>query len=432
MAEVTKTSLVITVGGFVDQAPAVPSLFVTPYNELLAHVRKGYFAIDDADTKVGAFSDKISAGSGITLTVSADGAGGKTIEISASSSGGDTAKVDANDSTPGFLDGKFVDGDTTTVTAIGGNATDKTIKTEVNFTYKSPVRQRGTNILEIAGNIGQFGRLSLSSSDALPSTASGNTVYWHPFYGNVITGYTASTEWVGRLMPDPILSVAIASTANKNYDIYLTWNAGTEAFALATHQWSTDTIRDTGVIAPYTIVKDGGVWRATEDSSIHFGILLGTVRTDGSGVVQDSLRQRFVQNVYNQEERRVWATESDVTTSSYGTQAWRAWNGDTSNRVEIVDGLQIRDIDFEVWGLPTSNFGRIGIGLNSSATNSADISGGENGKMLPALWRGRAPQLGYNEFYLLEYADAGGANVTFNYDKTDGKQNLGARGYVMA
>ena len=66
---------------------------------------------------------------------------------------------------------------------------------------------------------------------------------------------------------------------------------------------------------------------------------VGTIRTMSPTTVEDSQNRRFVWNFDNQVQRPLYKTTGTGLSHTYTTAAWRSWNNDTSQRVEVVLGL---------------------------------------------------------------------------------------------
>ena len=122
-------------------------------------------------------------------------------------------------------------------------------------------------------------RLSLSGSSAVPSgnQLNATSLYIHPYNGNEIALYsTASLRWqVVRFSGIQTFSLAPASIANRNYDIYL-YNAGTAlspTLAVDYTAWSNDTTPPTRGNQDGVLVKNGNPSRR----------LVGVLRTTSAG-----------------------------------------------------------------------------------------------------------------------------------------------------
>ena len=121
-------------------------------------------------------------------------------------------------------------------------------------------------------------RLSLSSSSSVPSAdQSGSNIYLHPYNGNEIALYSNITlRWaVVRFSGVQTFSLAGASSANTNYDIYV-YNTGTAVsptLAVEYVAWTNDTTPPTRATQNGVLVKNGAPDRR----------LMGVVRTTSAG-----------------------------------------------------------------------------------------------------------------------------------------------------
>lgn len=170
------------------------------------------------------------------------------------------------------------------------------------------------------------GRLTLATNNPIPTgdVTGAGTLYFTPFHGNQVALFDG-TNWVIHTFTERSLSLSNL-TANTNYDIFLYDNAGN--LTLEAIAWTNDTTRATAHILQDGIrVKNGATGRR----------YLGTIRTANAGVSQDSLARRFVFNEYNRVHRKLYIAETTYSWT-YGTNAWRAVNNNTANRVHVVVG----------------------------------------------------------------------------------------------
>lgn len=200
------------------------------------------------------------------------------------------------------------------------------------------------------------GRLTLSSGTPAPtSTVSGSTIYYTPYVGENIAIYDTSNS-VWKRMQFAEISVAVPSTTNTMFDIFAYDNSGT--LALETLDWTNDTTRATA------ITRQDGVWVKSGDASRRY---LGSGRTGStSGQCEDTATQRFLWNYYNRIKKRCY--KSDATSHTYATASWRYWNNDSSQIVELIQGISEDFIYVSVSaGMHTIAF----VGFMNDASNNA-------------------------------------------------------------
>lgn len=177
------------------------------------------------------------------------------------------------------------------------------------------------------------GRLTLTTG--VPITTSdvtaASTLYWTPIDGGLITLYDG-TRWLAYLQAE--LSLALSGlTADKPYDVFLDYNAGTPALALGT-AWTNATTRAVG------LTTQNGISVLTGSTTKRY---VGTIYTTATTTTEDSALKRYVWNKYNPADRAL--VSGEVTDShSYTTGTWREWNnGSNSTRLQFVCGEFLTD-----------------------------------------------------------------------------------------
>jgi hypothetical protein len=206
-------------------------------------------------------------------------------------------------------------------------------------------------------------------------------------------------------------------------DVFAYSNSGTLALELL--QWSSATARATA------ITYQNGFLAKSGDATRRF---IGTVFPPGfANAIYDTETKRFVWNMYNRVRRPIKKIE---TTSSwtYGTQTWRSMNNSTSNRVEVVSGLDQSTIDLMAFagtiGSVSGSYGAIGIAMDATNTNNCDLvafgySGGSG------LWNHAWSKLssvcpiGYHYYQATEWSQPNGGTLTFySYDNGGGSEPI--------
>lgn len=247
------------------------------------------------------------------------------------------------------------------------------------------------------------GRLTLTT--AVPVTTSdvtaATTLYFTPYKGNLIGTYSGSVWSINAFTEQ---SITLASlTAALPYDVFIV----DSTLALELLPWTNGTTRATALVMQDGILcKTGALTRR----------YLGTICIAATGQCEDSLLKRLVWNYYNRTLRKLKVVD---TTDSwvYSTNTWRSWNNSAANRVQMVIGVSEDAVDLFFGGLLSNGSGNsmnIGIGLDSTSVNSADIlpSAGSAGAGAHARYVGY-PGVGSHFLQLLEIASAAGTGTFF-------------------
>lgn len=212
------------------------------------------------------------------------------------------------------------------------------------------------------------GRLTLSSNTPVvqPNASSATTLYYTPYLGNRVSLYNGSA-WVVYAFSQ--LSIAVPSTSNTNYDVYLYDNSGTLTLDLTA--WTNDTTRATA------LTRQDGVLVKTGATSRRY---IGTVRTSPTtGYMDDTPGSRHVWNMYNRVSSHLYAG----TTGSYNytTGTWRAAGNDTglgSGRVQWVCGqnthIQLTNYQL-IYNASVNLYAAAGIAIDRTDGNDAQILG---------------------------------------------------------
>jgi hypothetical protein len=129
------------------------------------------------------------------------------------------------------------------------------------------------------------------------------------------------------------------------------------------------------------------------------------LRTTSASTTTDTVLARYVCNEDNQVCRRMAKTDS--TSHTYAGGAYRAWNGDTTHKVEFLDPDQptsLPEFHLQVsWAATAGSDGGFSLGLNTATgltafvTFTADpIEGGERrGSVSVALQLTNSPRYRY-------------------------------------
>lgn len=195
--------------------------------------------------------------------------------------------------------------------------------------------------------IPQCGRLTLTTS--LPVTTAdvtgATTVYFTPYKGNVLSLYDGDT-WIpflfaemSQLTTDATKSPAAVAN-NSNYDIFV-WNDAGTLRATRGPAWTSDTARGTGAGTTELEALEGRYVNKiaiTNGPAAQRGLYVGTVRSDGSAQINDSMAKRHVWNNFNRKVRPMYVLEA-TDSWTYTTATIRQVNGSAANQLDMVVGL---------------------------------------------------------------------------------------------
>ena len=248
------------------------------------------------------------------------------------------------------------------------------------------------------------------------------TLYINRFRGKSVGVYFGGA-WLLKEWANAGVSLA-ALSADTNYDVFIFWDGA--ALDIVTTAWASATSRATALTTQDGVLVQAG---ATDRR------YLGTIRINATGgQTEDTLIQRYVWNYYNRFPRKL-RMQVATDTWAYTTAAWRQWNADTTNKVEYVCGWEEDPIIISLDGMAFTSSGvinaSIGVGIDSTTTNSADImsfastSASFYGK-LRAQYEG-FPGVGYHAINMLEW---GGANGSFAGDGGSAQMQNGLVGRV--
>lgn len=266
------------------------------------------------------------------------------------------------------------------------------------------------------------GRLTLTTGVAVTTAdvTAATTLYFTPFKGNRIGTYSGSAWSVNAFTEK---SITLASlTAGLPYDVFIV----DSTLALELVAWTNATTRATALTTQDGIlVKNGATTRR----------YLGTICIAATGQSEDSFARRLVWNYYNRVERLMHIFDG-TNTWTYGTATWRQANGSATNHVlDYVCGVLEDPVRSEVSCtslLGSGNAGSVGIGVDSTSSNSAEIFHEANVPaadhvVCRAIYRGW-PGIGYHALNWLEYTRAG--TMTFEGDNGQVDQQSGMVGSV--
>ena len=269
------------------------------------------------------------------------------------------------------------------------------------------------------------GRLTLSTG--VPVTVgdvtAATTVYWTPYLGNEIALYSG-TAWVTFAQAE--LSVAVPSTTNTAYDVFVTYSAGVPALSVTA--WTNLTTRATA------LTTQDGIYVLTGDATQRY---VGSFRTTGvSGQTESSAVKRYLWNYYNRVDLELFV--ADATASwTYTTATIRQARATSTNQVEVMVGVQEVDLDLTLHSSAANTTGvsvATGIGEDSTstfATGAASFkSGADIGTMTARLVK--KPAVGSHTYSWNEWSAAAGTSTFYGSqgDSTPAGVASGIRGRI--
>jgi len=253
------------------------------------------------------------------------------------------------------------------------------------------------------------GRLTLESgvpvsfSDQLAKT----NLYFTPYMGNGIALFVSS-QWVYRSFSEITESLS-GLTTGKPYDVFAFDNAGTVDIELLV--WTNDTTRATALALQNGIhVKSGDATRR----------YLGTIYTSATGQCEDSLKKRYVWNMYNRRLRGMAVYEA-TDSWAYSITTIRQANGSALNQLDFVRGLDEEEISAKISVMMSGTAGalmKVFFGLDvTNAKVAGSIAGNGNASsggffQMIALYDD-LPGVGRHILTWLESSTATGTNTFF-------------------
>lgn len=286
--------------------------------------------------------------------------------------------------------------------------------------------QLGASLDMLMQGIPPGGRLTLTT--AVPVTTAdvtgATTVYYTPHRSNRIMLYDG-TQWIWRSFSEMSQATTDSTKSpaavanNSNYDVFC-WMDGSTMRATRGPAWSSDTSRGTGA-GTTELEFFEGKWvnkvALTNGPAARRGLYVGTIRSDGSAQINDSLARRHLFNTYNRAQRAMKAV--DTTDSwNYTTATFRQANAAAGNQLDYVVGLAEDAVHAEAAGLASNASGvetTLGIGVDSTSVNSAQIFGGGANATRVTNWAryGGVPGLGRHTLVWLEWSTASGTTTWY-------------------
>ena len=259
----------------------------------------------------------------------------------------------------------------------------KTFSSKPILPATAPVGNEAVSARNAAPTFG--GRITLTSGTPITTTdvTAATTVFFTSYRGNRVplydgTGFvmTAFSE-LSQATTDSTKSPSAVGN-NLNYDIFVWDDAGTLR-ATRGPAWSSDTARGTGANTTELEVVNGiyvNRFAITNGPSAQRGTYVGTIRSNGSAQIVDSMTQRFVWNNYNRVPRPMRRLETTFTWT-YNVNAWRYSNNSAANRLDVVRGLNEDAMNVMAQGQSYTTEGSFAcmsaIGLDSSTAIATGV-----------------------------------------------------------
>jgi hypothetical protein len=270
-------------------------------------------------------------------------------------------------------------------------------------------------------------RLTLLTGTPVPTAdqTAKTTIYMTPYVGTRISLYNG-TAWQQYTSAE--VSVSVPATTTTPFDVFA-YDNGSGVVTIEAVTWTNTTTRATAlVLQDGVLVKSGATGRR----------FIGTgLTTAVSGQCADSFAYRGVSNYYNRVPRYFMKNENSNTASwTYTTATYRAANGVSANKVEMVSCNADQSIEIMVSSSSANSSAAsrvVGIGEDSTSVDSSQINcgTGDASGALGNSWAilNKIPTAGYHAYTWLETSAAVG--TTTWYGETTNVSS-GISGYVMA
>jgi hypothetical protein len=290
------------------------------------------------------------------------------------------------------------------------------------------------------------GRLTLET--AVPVSTSDQsgktTVYYTPYKHNGVQLYDGA-GWISytftelsQLTTDNTKSPAAVAN-NSNYDVFV-WNDSGTLRATRGPAWTSDTGRGTGAATTELELFEGRYVNKvaiTNGPAARMGLYVGTIRSNGSAQINDTLALRHVWNNYNRVARPMKVLEA-TNSWTYTTATYRQANNSAANQVDFVIGLSEDVVRVRAEAAVSNNTSAIvaitAVGLNRSNADDSTTSGPSRADTVTAR-RNEAEYLGFpgigrHFITWVEWSTATGTTTWFGADS--GNAHHGLSGEVLA
>lgn len=250
------------------------------------------------------------------------------------------------------------------------------------------------------------GRLTLESGVPVSTTdqTAKTSVYYTPYAHNMIVLWDGA-DWCPTTFTEKTLALGTL-TSGKPYDVFGYLSTG--ALVLESLAWTNDTTRATAVT-----LQDGRYCKSGDKTRLY----LGSFYTTSTTTTADAVATRYLWNMYNRRRRQL-ITKDATTSWTYATNSWRQARATSSNKIELINGISdaILDVTVACVASGTGVSGQVGIGVNSTTTNSPDAHGSQSIAVVSASTAGfglsvtrllATPTIGYSYFAWLEQPSSG-------------------------
>jgi hypothetical protein len=250
------------------------------------------------------------------------------------------------------------------------------------------------------------GRLTLESGVPISTTdqTAKTSVYYTPYVHNMIVLWDGA-DWCPTTFTEKTLALGTLTSA-KPYDVFGYLSSG--ALVLELLAWTNDTTRATAIT-----LQDGRYCKSGDKTRLY----LGSFYTTSTTTTADAVATRYLWNMYNRRRRQL-ITKDATTSWTYATNSWRQARATSSNKIELINGISdaILDVTVACVASGTGVSGQVGIGVNSTTTNSPDAHGSQSIAVVSASTAGfglsvtrllATPTIGYSYFAWLEQPSSG-------------------------
>lgn len=243
--------------------------------------------------------------------------------------------------------------------------------------YPSPADDSAATV---DASVDPGGRLTLTSGTPVTTgdVTGATTIHYAPHKHSKVPLYDGSAwslhdigSGLSQTTTDTTKSPA-AVAADTCYDVFIWLDNGTlrESRGPA---WASDTSRGTGA-GTSELERVDGRWvnkvSISNGPAAQRGLYVGTIRSDGSSQVNDSLAKRHVWNAYHRAPRAMRVLEATNTWQFAGTTMRQA-NSSTANQLDFVRGLDEDSVRARIVASARCNQNEyvvVAIGLDSTTT----------------------------------------------------------------
>ncbi|HEY1191906.1 MAG TPA: hypothetical protein VGE74_30020 [Gemmata sp.] len=252
------------------------------------------------------------------------------------------------------------------------------------------------------------GRLTVTSGTPVVTSSTASTALYYTPYKHDLISLWDGTRWVLVQFFETGIVLGTMSVGAV-YDVFAYLSAG--AAVIEKLAWSTATARATGIS-----IQDGRYCKTGDKTRLYLGTFQAVNTTQ---TIEASASATYVWNMYNRVLRTLYAQET-TDSWTYASNAWRPMNNSASNRVQFVRGLDEDAVRATVYGSMNETTAGVnsfvGIGLDSTSANSAQLVNGGRATHLPlSAMYGGLPGIGAHYLQALERV-YNGVTATFYGD----------------